>query len=172
MMGINGPGNQINHRLVRRQVAFRRARQNDGPGDDKFRVVLHHLPQLALRKVPAVLRRGPVEHLVADKDAELLFHLEARLRDRAGDRHQGAGKETFGRERAHECLYVRCQAEGDVLGVEEKRLAGMHGRNEFGGPDVAGGPRNGDLVGIAIAHVHDIRHEGHGGVLVGELTTE
>ncbi len=54
----------------------------------------------------------------------------------------------------------------------EQGASGSHGRDKLRTPDRAGTARNGEFVGEARVHVHGVGHEGEGGKLIGELTTE
>lgn len=51
-------------------------------------------------------------------------------------------------------------------------LAGCHAWNQLGTPDATSRTRNANLLREARVHVHDVRHEGEGGELVGESAAE
>lgn len=121
-----------------------------------------------------MLLREPENHLVAHKDAELLFHFTATFGfcETACDRHESGGEEAFCGQGAHEVLDVGGEAEGDGVGVVEEWLSGDEGRDEFGAPYVSCAAGDGEFVGVAGGDVHGVCDESEGGHLVRELFAE
>ena len=56
--------------------------------------------------------------------------------------------------------------------MAEEGFTRSHHGNEFRAPDVSSTTGNGEFMRIAIAHVHDICHEGESRELVRELAAE
>src|SRR5438045_7774437 len=78
----------------------------------------------------------------------------------------------FHRQWTHECLNVRCETEWNVIGVVKELSRRVEIRCEFVSPDVPSRARDGDFVGEAVAHGHDICDERDRRILVRKLTPE
>lgn len=170
--GINGATDKIDDGLISGQIAIGGPREGNSLLDDDIRIHLDGFTELIFLQGAAVLLGEPKDHLVADEDAELLVEFEVGLGEAAGDGHDGAAVDAFGRERAHDRLQVGRQAEGDGFGVVEEGLAVGHGGDELGAPDVAAGAADGEFVRVAVVHVHDVGHERERCELVRELAAE
>ena len=172
MLRVNRLGNQVDGGLVSRQVALGRTGQTNGPVDNDLAVIVHQVAKLLYRKSTAMLCRSPVHHLVAHEDAQMLFELVSRLGQTACDGHHGTGKDTLRGNGAQQGLDVRREAEGHLLGVIEEGFGWVDGRDQFGTPDIARRARDHDLIGVPVAHVHNVGHERDRSVLEGKLAPE
>ena len=121
-----------------------------------------------------MLLREPEDHLIPHEDRELLLELATafRFREATRDCHDSRREESFSCQGAHELLQIGGESERHGLGVVKMGLVGDHGRDQLRTPDISRGTRDGELVGKAASHVHDVGHKRKGSELVRHLAAE
>lgn len=173
---INSTTNKIHHRLISRQIrSSRQSSQTTRALHHELTILCHTISQhIRSETVNLVLASKPMTHLVAHEDGELHFELRVALGLDKGARngHDSGGEDSFHVEGAHEGLEIGGQAEGNRLRIMEDGLTERHARDEFGAPNSARGAGDGEFLGEARVHVHDVGHERQGGELVGEGAAE
>lgn len=163
---------EVDDGLICGQVPVWRPRKAHCALNYNVTIGLYRFSQLCLLQWYGTLLCEPKNHLVAHKDAELLFQLALRFRQTSGNRHDGAGIDSLGRQWTHQGLKVGCKAEGNGLSVTKKRAILRYTGDKFGAPYAARSPRDGNFVREAYGDVHDVCNERKGGVLIRELASE